>query len=69
MNFKIINDETELDGFIEFLPELESHEVYYISFMARRKYGFVSDAQLARFVARMRLRKSLGGWSRLLVVM
>src|SRR6478609_5353117 len=38
MNYKIIQDDEELQNFINWLPECEPHEQYYISLLARKKY-------------------------------
>lgn len=38
MNYKIIQDENKFNEFIQWLPELESGETYYISLFARKKY-------------------------------
>lgn len=53
-NYRLIADETVLDQFINWLPELESNEKYYISLFARKKYAptLKSDkAQLKRVLA------------------
>jgi len=55
MNYKIIINENKLREFIDWLPELESNEKYYVSLFARKKYSTklkVNDkAQLKRFVS------------------
>jgi hypothetical protein len=38
MNYKIVNDEGLLKSFIEFLPDLKPHEVYYVVLLVRSKY-------------------------------
>ncbi len=39
MNYKIIQDEKLLEDFIEWLPDLENNEIFYLSLMARNKYA------------------------------
>ncbi len=54
MNYKIIQDEQLLNSFIDWLPELEKGEIFYITLFARKKYCDVkiSDkAQLKRFTS------------------
>jgi len=54
MNYKIITDEKLLQDFINWLPELEPQETYYVSLLARSKYaeGVGADkAQLKRFTS------------------
>ncbi|WP_196893702.1 hypothetical protein [Aureivirga marina] len=56
MNYKIIADEKELINFINWLPELEENEKYYISLFSRKKYcdevlKSSDKTQLRRFVS------------------
>jgi hypothetical protein len=56
MNYRIIANETKFLEFLDFLPDLLPHEVYYLSLFGRRKYDETlankKDNQLARVVAR-----------------
>lgn len=54
MFYEIIKDEKELDNFIEWLPDLEDNQKYYVSLFARKKWGFdegltADKNQLKRF--------------------
>lgn len=57
MNYKIINDEAALKAFIDWLPDCNEQEQYYLTLLARTKYleeghGFKSDKQqLKRFTS------------------
>ena len=56
MNYKIIADEDKLRAFIDWLPELESNEKYYLSLFSRKKYceskiKSNDKTQLRRFTA------------------
>ena len=56
MNYKIIQDEVLLHNFINWLPELQQGETYYVTLFARKKYapnsGLKSDkSQLKRFTS------------------
>ncbi|MCE3229079.1 MAG: hypothetical protein K0S32_3630 [Bacteroidetes bacterium] len=56
MNYRIIKDEQKLREFIDWLPELQKNEIYYVTLLARNKYlrnaGLSSDkAQLKRFTS------------------
>lgn len=76
MQYKVLLNETKLDNFINFLPDLEANEVYYLSLFARHKYSLsmpnLKDNQLARFTSSketlkehvLRLECSFGGYKR-----
>jgi hypothetical protein len=54
MNYKIIKDEKLLKDFIDWLPELEPNEMFYVALFGRKKYNpiVISDkAQLKRFTS------------------
>ena len=42
-NYKLIQDEKELQNFIEFLPELKKNECYFLILLARKKWNKESD--------------------------
>lgn len=46
MNYKIIGDLEKLQEFVDFLPELEGNETYYIALQARNKYLKDSDVSI-----------------------
>ena len=62
MNYEIIKDETKFMEFIEWLPNLEVNEKYYVSLFARRKYNDTiqgtNRAQLKRFLSTKELLPS-----------
>lgn len=75
MNYQVIADKDKLKEFIEWLPELESNEKYYVSLLARKKYSDGQSkthdkAQLKRFTANKsrlldkitQLEVPLGAW-------
>lgn len=77
MNYQIICDETKLDEFISFLPDIEDTEVYYLCLFARHKYAVEfpnakDSGQLARVASRKsdlkekirRLECPIGSFSR-----
>lgn len=56
-NYRIITDETKLDEFISFLPDIKDTEVYYLCLFGRHKYALEfpntrDSGQLARVVAK-----------------
>ena len=76
MQHKILLDERNFDEFVNFLPDLEENEVYYLSLFARHKYckslPNLRDNQLVRFTSSkidlkekvLRLECSFGGYKR-----
>ncbi|MES2133843.1 MAG: hypothetical protein V4506_15940 [Bacteroidota bacterium] len=58
MNYKVITDEHALKDFIDWLPDCNEHEQYYVSLLARSKYlsvdsGIKADKQqLKRFTSK-----------------
>lgn len=63
MNYKIILNEKKLDEFIDWLPELQDGEMYYVALFARKKYmppDFITKdkAQLKRFTTTKEYLKS-----------
>ena len=76
-HYKIITDEAKLDEFINFLPDIEDTEVYYLCLFGRHKYApefpnTKDSGQLARVASRKsdlkekirRLEAPLGSYSR-----
>lgn len=77
-HYQIITDEPKLDQFINFLPELNKQEAYYLCLFGRHKYcptfpNTRDSGQLARIIARnkqelkekiRRLETPLGSYSR-----
>jgi len=54
MNYKIIQNETILKQFIDWLPDLTDNEQYYVSLLARNKYSAIlskDKIQLKRFTS------------------
>lgn len=53
MNYKLIQNETILKNFIDFLPELNKDECYYVTMFARKKYNATikSDYCIKRFTS------------------
>jgi hypothetical protein len=78
MNYNVIADPAKFNEFVEFLPELLSHEVYYFCLFGRHKYdpafpNTKDSGQLARLTARnkedliekvKRLEVPIGAYSR-----
>ena len=63
MFYEIIKDEEELDKFIEWLPNLEDGQKFYVSLFARKKWGFTEGLtadknQLKRFTCKKEDLKS-----------
>ena len=57
--YKIIADEDKLHEFIDWLPDLESHEIFYVSLFARNKYTDqnigADKQQLKRFTSNKKM--------------
>lgn len=54
MNYKIITDPDKLQEFIDWLPELQEGEIYYVALFARKKYCSAikgDKAQIKRFTS------------------
>jgi hypothetical protein len=76
MQYKVLLDENKFEQFVDFLPDLEANEVYYLSLFARHKYcpnvPNIKDNQLARFTSSketlkehvLRLECTFGGYKR-----
>lgn len=72
--YKVLLDEQKFDEFVNFLPDLEENEVYYLSLFGRHKYctSLPKDNQLARFTSSkenlkekiLRLECTWGGYKR-----
>lgn len=72
--YKVLLDEQKFDEFVNFLPDLEENEVYYLSLFGRHKYctSLPKDNQLTRFTSSkenlkekiLRLECTWGGYKR-----